>query len=997
MDKAAQNRILAVVLAVATLVICVLGALNFVRESGYDVPTDGVWWMEVSGGLRADRVPADSPAQREGVRTGDLLLSANGRPTATVAPLEREMARSGVYGSISYSLQRGGQQFGLKVILEPTDRTRNQGLRLIAMVYLTIGLYVLFRRWTAPKATHFYVFCLVSGVFYAFKAVGQFDGLDWTFFWGNAVAAALQPALFLHFAITFGQARTSSLRRVGAVLLYLPGAALIALKIWSMTALVATQRLQHRLDQIDVGYQAIYYVVAAIIFWQRYRATNTALERQQLKWLSRGTLLSVVPFTAIYAIPFLLNWPVNASAIKLATFALIFLPLTFAWAIVRYRLMDTDLIFKRGVTYTLATAALVGVYFAVVGISAEVVHARLPNLRIWGLLAAIVATALIFEPIKAAIQARVDRVFDQKRFDYRETLIEFSRGLSSQTDLPTLAHSVVDRLSQTLLVERVALFIAPAGARLAGPSRLGSEQADVFQLAASHGFSTDANAALPQHTSAASFLQFDSLNTHGHLFFENPAQLPHLPEDDQRVSRQLDLNYYLPCRVAEADRPARTIAVVGLGRTREGDFLSSEDMELLESLAGYIAIAIQNAQLFASLELQRAEFERLKEFNENIVESIKVGIFALDLENRVESWNAEMEVMYALSRAEALGRHIAEIFPADFVGEFDRLHRQSGTHHLTKVKLPLQTGETRTANLAIAPLLTRDFVSVGTIVLVEDITERTQLESQLTQAEKLSSIGLLAAGVAHEVNTPLAVISSYAQMLQKQARGDDPALQRLRPVLEKITQQTFRASEIVNGLLNFSRATGSEMIALDLNAVARETLTLLDHQLRTARLQVHTTLADPLPRIHGSHGKLQQVVLNLVLNAKDAMTENGGTDLFVTTEAAGDEIVLTVRDTGGGIAPEHLHRIYDPFFTTKNTPKPGQHKGTGLGLAVSYGIVQEHGGRIQVESEVGQGTAFRLYLPVLERSGSLTPADGVQSPSMQSQDTDGVAAGAVHA
>lgn len=309
MDKAAQNRILAVVLAVTTLLICVLGALNYSREIGYGVPTDGVWWMEVNGGLRAERVPTDSTAQREGVRTGDLLIAANGRPVPSVAPLVRQMARSGVYGSISYTLQRGGQQFGLKVILEPTDRSRNQGLRLIALVYLAIGLYVLFRRWTAPKATHFYVFCLVSGVFYAFKAVGQFDGLDWVFFWGNAVAAALQPALFLHFAITFGQLRTSALRRVGAVLLYLPGVALIGLKVWAMAELVATQRLQHRLDQIDVGYQAAFYVVAAAIFWQRYRVTNAALERQQLKWLSRGTLLSVVPFTAIYAVPFLLNWP----------------------------------------------------------------------------------------------------------------------------------------------------------------------------------------------------------------------------------------------------------------------------------------------------------------------------------------------------------------------------------------------------------------------------------------------------------------------------------------------------------------------------------------------------------------------------------------------------------------------------------------------------------------------------------------------------------------
>ncbi len=322
-----------------------------------------------------------------------------------------------------------------------------------------------------------------------------------------------------------------------------------------------------------------------------------------------------------------------------------------------------------------------------------------------------------------------------------------------------------------------------------------------------------------------------------------------------------------------------------------------------------------------------------------------------------------MEVMYALPRADALGKHIAEIFPASFVAEFEQSHDKPGTHHLSKVKLHLRNGDERIANLSIAPLLTREFVSVGSIVLVEDITDRTQLETQLTQAEKLSSIGLLAAGVAHEVNTPLAVISSYTQMLQKHARDD----QRLKPVLEKITQQTFRASEIVNSLLNFSRATGSEFVPLDANQVIRETVTLLDHQFRTARIAVDLDLVPSLPLIRGSQGKLQQVILNLMLNAKDAMIEGGGSKMSLKTNYEDGEVVISVRDNGAGIAPEHLHRIYDPFFTTKNTPKAGQHKGTGLGLAVSYGIVQEHSGRIEVESTVGDGTTFRLLFPMMQK------------------------------
>ncbi len=223
MEKTSQTRILATALGLATLLICVLGALNFIRETNYEQPTDGVWWLESQGGLKAERVPLDSPAHREGVRTGDILTEANTRPTPTVAPLQREMLRSGTWNRIRYSLLRNGSPLDIQVILEPTDRTRNQGLRLIALVYLAIGLYVLFRRWTAPKATHFYLFCLVSGVLYAFRYTGQFDTMDWLFFWGNVLATALQPALFLHFAVTFGEARSSLRRRLFSALLYVPG------------------------------------------------------------------------------------------------------------------------------------------------------------------------------------------------------------------------------------------------------------------------------------------------------------------------------------------------------------------------------------------------------------------------------------------------------------------------------------------------------------------------------------------------------------------------------------------------------------------------------------------------------------------------------------------------------------------------------------------------------------------------------------------------------
>ncbi len=999
METSLFNRLQATILAVATAGLIVLAVLNLRQESQFQQPDDGVWWREVRGGLEAVKVLPNSPAQRAGIQEHDLLTGAEVLPdTAPQRPemqtqdmlgaekalvetpaqkaelpaqseipakeplpktsivqlsdLEHVLYRTGIYGKASYAITRGGIPLDTPVVVipEPLDRGLAQAQRIIGLVYLAIGIYVLFRRWGAARATHFYMFCLVSFALCTLKYTGELNGLDWTVFWLNVVAESLQPALFLHFALSFPEERFKNIRRRWLLpLVYAPGAGLLGLWIWAIQTRQATGLLKHRLDQIGTGYDVLFYVLAALLFLRSYKKADTPLLRQQLKWVTRGTLLAVLPFTLFSAAPFLLDLHPPRLLTDLAGLSLVFLPLTFSWAIVRYRLMDTDLIFKRGVAYTLATLSLLGAYFGIIALISVMVHSVMPEaVRAWGLVIAILVTAAIFDPLKRKIQVWVDKAFDRHRYDYRKALVDFGRGLSSETDIEALLQSIVERLPRTLLVARVAVFLTQDSGRL--------------RLTAAHGLPAEIGG---KYSLDLGFLNFDEAQDHSHIFLENAQQALHLPENQQRTAALLDLNYYLPCRVPGdqiKDATAqRTIAVIGLGRTIGGDFLSSEDVELLESLASYIGIALQNASLYARLEAKIGEFERLKEFNENIVESINVGILALDLDDRIESWNAQMEAMYALSRSEAIGQELRSVFPPDFVDAIDSFRNEQGVHHLYKFRLTTRAGEQRTANIAVAPLLSRDFVSVGRIILVDDITERVSLESQLAQADKLSSIGLLAAGVAHEINTPLAVISSYAQMLAKQLKADA----RLSPVLEKITQQSFRAAEIANGLLNFSRTSTTEFRETNLNQVIRDTLSLLEHQFKTARINVDLDLVEDLPPINGNPGKLQQVFLNLLLNAKEAMPEGG--HLRVATAVNG-HVEALVTDSGAGIAPEHLKRIYDPFFTTKTTPRPGDRRGTGLGLSVSYGIIQEHAGKIHVESAIGAGTTFHLEFPLLRNS-----------------------------
>jgi two-component system, NtrC family, sensor kinase len=934
MNRESQARFVAVLLFLLTLAAVVFAGLNFQAERRVTAPDDGVQWTESGGRLVADQIQANGPGAKAGIKPGDQLVSVNGQDVHNTAGLERQLYRTGIWSKATYSLIRHSVMLDSSVILVPADRSLFNLLRLIALIYLGIGVYVLLRRWTAVGSTHFYIFCLVSFIAYSFKYTGKLNDFDWTIYWCNIVAWVLQPALFLHFVLTFPEKRQFVRRRPWLLsLAYLPGAILLGRHIMALRLSQASGRLLWNLDRQEMAFGAVLFIAAAAVLWHSYRTATTTILRQQLKWVTRGTVLAIVPYTLLYVVPYL----IAGTGVKAAVLSLGLLPLTFGYAIFRYRLMDVDLIFKRGVVYTLAAATVAGLYFALVAGVAWLVQMQKPASGAIGLILAVVVTALLFDPIRKWIQDRVDQSFYRTRYDYRRTLIEFGRELSSETDLNALLTSVMDRLSRTLAVDRLAIFLNTG------------DEPEQFALAQSSGISPPSRLDL-------SFLSVPRPEPAGHLFFENTHQVPRETLGAQDAIARLDLNYYIPCRAQQ-----KTIAVLGLGKTINGDFLSSEDVELLETLGGYLGIAIQNGRLYASLQQKVAEYERLKDFNENIVESINVGVMALDMEDRIESWNAQMEVMYAMPRWQTLTQPLPSIFPAEFAEEFYRVRQNPGINNLYKFRLKTPAGEMRTVNVAIAPLVTRSFQVVGRLIIMDDITERVELEGQLSQADKLSSIGLLAAGVAHEVNTPLAVISSYTQMLAKQLQGDP----QKSGLLDKITRQTFRASEIVNNLLNFSRTSGTEFGDVDVNKVISDTLALLEHQFKTAKVQVRSELTPAISAIQGNPGRLQQVFLNLFLNAKDAMP-GGGTLSVATTN--GEMVSVRVSDTGSGIAPEHIQRIYDPFFTTKTSPKEGQNRGTGLGLSVTYGIIQEHAGKIRVESKPGTGTTFALDFPLSRKA-----------------------------
>jgi two-component system, NtrC family, sensor kinase len=419
------------------------------------------------------------------------------------------------------------------------------------------------------------------------------------------------------------------------------------------------------------------------------------------------------------------------------------------------------------------------------------------------------------------------------------------------------------------------------------------------------------------------------------------------------VSVRRALHYFVPCVVR-----GRMVAVLGLGRSVDGALLSSEDVEILRTVSGYVAVAIENSLLYKDQQERASELKLLKEFNESIIESINVGLLAVDLDGRVTRLNSALEHILDLRRDAAVSKRVEDLFSEDFADTLKQVLGKDGwrlkeIRNIYKLHTATRGNRSLVLNIALAPLQDGQG-QTGALVVLEDVTTRISLEEQLQQREKLSSIGLLAAGVAHEVNTPLTGVSSYTQMLLGMLNETDPK----HALLQKVRSQAERATNIVNNLLNFSR-TGSatEFAEVDVARVLDDTLQLLEPQLRRNQIEIVRDYDEDAPDAYANAGKLQQVFTNLILNARDAIPDGG--KITVTTGTAEDgSLIAEISDTGIGIAPENVAKIYDPFYTTK-----GVGQGTGLGLAVSYGIIQEHAGRISVDSEPGRGTTFRITLP----------------------------------
>jgi two-component system NtrC family sensor kinase len=925
---------------IPVLILLVLGCINIYKKIVWKEPTDGVTWEETPQGLKAVKVEEGSPAYLVGIDKGDILYSINDIPIRSSIDLSKQLWKAGnLNQKVRYEVIHKGDQIFPSLFLT-TQRTGLLYfyLALIGLTTFVIGFIVLLnagRRLTLPYI-FFFLISLAFYCIYVFSPTGHLDTLDYMFYWIDKIAFVIFPPLLLHFFLIFPKRKKFSRKIIssGAVL-YLPGAALLLSRVFihlpnffNFTESFISQYYE-TLEKLDLFHFTVFTLVAlGVIIHDSYKFTDFIIKKQ-LKWIAYGLGLGIIPFSILYSIPYILG-AVPSKIAEMTVILQALIPLTFAYSISRYRLMDLEVILKKAITLVSSYVVIAILYF-IVSSQTKILPENRLNALILGVLA-IILGATLFTPLKKLIQSLLDRVFYKRSYKDRKILLSISQELSREKDLQKLSKSLLDLISNALSLTSIALLLPAKSPK------------SLFYIQNSRGDSPSSQ----NHINIESHLLNKIKKEDFVSLYSITEEQKSLPKDSGFSA--LGFFHLLPLKVEE-----KLIGCLAMGKKKDNTFLTSDDWELLRTISSSMALALENATLYDQARDRALELERLKDYNENIIESLTVGVAVMDQKGKIIGWNRVMEDTFSQKKVDVEGKRLSQVlgeknylalFPSDTQKEF-RL--------LSEITLDLPQGKKKIFDIAKTPLLDNRMNPYGTIIVFDDTTEKISLQQQLLTSEKLASVGLLSAGVAHEINTPLTGISSYIQILQKKL-NNTPHSQ----ILKKIENQADRVGKIVKNLLNLARnPSKSSLQQINLKESLRSIISLIDYKLKNMNIDLKLDLKDVEP-IWAQEDRLQQVFINIILNALDAMPDGGTLGISLYQKEGYNAV--EIKDTGVGIKNQHLANIFDPFFTTK-----GFGKGTGLGLSISYAIIKEHEGHIDVKSIMGKGTVFTILIPIKQK------------------------------
>ncbi|HYS53712.1 MAG TPA: ATP-binding protein [Thermoanaerobaculia bacterium] len=862
-----------------------------------------------SGVIVVKTVDADSGAQQAGLKPGDEIWVIGDTPSNEVEGLQKSLRRIGQ--SVPMVIMRGHQ--ALKLTYRVPELKIDYPyliLSFIGFLYLAIGLFTLFRG-ERRESTLFYFITLLSFVVYVYTPAGDIDFTYKVLQLVEEFATILLPPLTLNFFLLFPRPIVRSKWLVAS--LYIPPA---LLALWDLDLLVFSNRLPiasayrslEVIQRWEIVHFAIYFTLAVVALAYTYR-TAAAVGRKQIKWIYLGMVLGFLPFLLVYIVPWLVVGSVKPIYSTISILPLALIPLAFAVSILKYKLWDVEVVIKEILAYSVTFIFGMIAFSTVNLLLSHVIEERSALERNFLAFASGLVIAGVLIPVKGRIESVIDMLVYRESYRHRRAIVDFAQQLATFRDVHELISMMRDRLRAALDIDKMNLFTREGSALV------------IYEE----------EERLPRR---ATISDFGTMPEEGPLVLTEP-RLPGLSDLPWQLLRA-GYRYVLPL-----PNRGELQGLLLLGQKRGEEPMSRDDLNLLESLTAPLALAIENARLYGRLRRQLDEIRALKEYNENIIESSSSAIAVVARDGTVLTAN---RAFWELVGGEGLDESIEALFPP-----YHELLRSSARS--LETQFVNRHGVEKEVTVTSSPLNAADVADGARVLVIGDITERVRLERELQDKERLASLGLLAAGVAHEVNTPLTGISSYAQLLLQEVAPNDPKY----GLLKKMEQQSFRASNLVNNLLDLIANRPRTREAVSVLSLITSTVALHEDLLKPKQISVHVN-GIPETHVRGNFHDLQQVLTNVLLNARDAVSERG--NIWITAKEIGERVEIKVKDDGKGIPPDLLGRIFEPLVTTKRG-----RGGTGLGLAITRRILHGADGEITAESIVGRGAEFTISLP----------------------------------
>jgi two-component system NtrC family sensor kinase len=856
-------------------------------------------------GLRVHRVGPSASAS--GLEPGDLLLLVDGASARGA----REPARLFADRAADVVLLRGGAVRRLRTTPVPAPwDLRYLFLFAVGAAFLASALAALRPARPSREALLFAAFAISVGLVLTLTPAPPLDGFYRVSVLAEDAARALFPAFLLALVLTFPRRA----RRVRAWHAFVPAAALLAATAHVYFGTVAdAPSAVAALDRAQIAWMAAGAALAAarLVFVSR-RPTDLLTEKQ-VRFLLLGTAVGLLPLVLLNLVPHLLGGSIPILS-TLALLPLALVPAAFLAALTRYRLWDVEVLGREAASVTGALLVGAGFFTLAEVLLAHPLAIAVPHARGALQTAAGFLMALSFVPVRRGLSAAFLRLQFRDAVRDRDGLLALVRELPSPRPLADLTDLLVSRVTRGLGVPRAALL------GVAGD--------------AADGRAVDGGGVLPlAELPASARLRTTRLSRQDFAERPTPA-VARLRRAGFRTLAPLTVSGRLLALFAVADRAGRVP-------------LSAEDTELLETVLAPAALALDHARLFDELRMQADRYKSLQEFHENVVAGSAAAIAATDGGGRFTSVNPAFAALLGRRAASLLGARAADVLPPALVSP----------NPPARVEADLGSGP-RVLNVAVSPFPGAAKGSNARVLVLVDATETARLEKALADRERLTALGTLSAGVAHEVNTPLAGVAGFARLLLDETAGDDPR----RPLVEKIERQAFRASRLVGSLLDLARGRPREVTPLDPCDVAREALRALEDEGAARGASVRLATGEPVPAVAGHRDALVQVLVNLVKNGIEAATAPGAgrpaaPEVALAVSACGGSVRFDVTDNGPGLTADDASRVFEPFFSTKTAQG-----GTGLGLSMARDIIRAHGGTLTATSGAS-GARFTVTLP----------------------------------